>query len=517
MKKFSLITIAILVSFLASLAQVPTAFNYQAVVRNTAGELIADQDVSLRISILQDSENGTSVYSESHAIHTNSFGLANLKIGKGTVLSGVFSPGGWGVAPHFIKIEIDPEGGTSYLHVGTSQLLSVPYAFHAQTVEVDNVDDADADPNNEIQALQLSGTQLSLSKGGGTVTLPSSGGGDNWGTQTVVSDGTLTGNGTSASPLSVVGDLADNQTLSISGSDLSISGGNTVSLPNLWTASSSDIYFNKGKVFIGRSPDGSGTQLYVDASTNNHAIAAESQSVVATIYAKNRGTGPAGDFRNYLRILDGTQGAGKVLTSDANGLTSWQTPASGTSLWTKSGDHIVYSMGNVAIGNLVAPVDGIKLRVEAAEPTQIAVRAANNSTSYAALYAINSGSGPAALFASPIIIKDGTEGNGKVLTADANGLASWQTPLQPLAYGTIKSDGTIFYTSGNITVTNPSTGRYEVTISGISYDYREHTCNITLSGIVGFARASSSSNKLVVLTYDKAGTAADTSFNFIVF
>jgi len=195
---------------LISYSQVPDAFNYQAIVRNTAGEIVANQNVSFRISILQNSESGSVVYVETHSATTNTFGLANLKIGDGKVVSGTFSPTGWGSALHFIKIEIDPEGGTAFSHIGTSQLLSVPYAFHAQTVEVDQVDDADADATNELQTISLSGTQLTLSDGGGTVTLPSSGGGDNWGTQTVVSDATLSGNGTTATPLKIAQQSATN-------------------------------------------------------------------------------------------------------------------------------------------------------------------------------------------------------------------------------------------------------------------------------------------------------------------
>jgi hypothetical protein len=114
-------------------SQVPGAFNYQAVVRNSSGELVAGQSVSFKISILENSESGTLVYAESHATTTNDFGLANFMIGEGTVLNGVFSPGGWGAAPHFIKVEFDPAGGSSYELMGTSQLVAVPYAFHAQT------------------------------------------------------------------------------------------------------------------------------------------------------------------------------------------------------------------------------------------------------------------------------------------------------------------------------------------------------------------------------------------------
>ena len=240
--------------FLAiGLAQVPNSFNYQTVVRNNSGEIVADENVTFKFSILKDSESGTPVYVEIQKTQTNKFGLVNLKIGKGNVVSGTFSPSGWGNAKHFVKVELDPKGGSSFTHFGTSEFSAVPYAFHAQTVE--NVNDADADPTNEIQSMSISGTKLSLSKGGGTVTLPSSGGGDNWGTQTVVSDATLSGTGTTASPLNVTGVLTDNQTLSLSGNDLSIARGNTVTLPeaapSIWKKSGENIYFNTGKVGIG--------------------------------------------------------------------------------------------------------------------------------------------------------------------------------------------------------------------------------------------------------------------------
>ncbi len=237
MKKFLFINLLSFISLISAFSQVPDAFNYQAVVRNSSGEIIANQNVSFKISILQNSDTGTAVYVETHSATTNKFGLVNLKIGQGNIESGIFDPGDWGSNKHFIKVEFDPTGKTSFTLMGTSQLLSVPYAFHAQTVAEDHVNDADANPQNEIQTLDLSGTQLSLSQGGGTVTLPSSGGGDNWGTQTVTSDATLSGEGSTASPLSVVGDLTDDQSLSLSGSNLSISGGNTVALP---AASGSD-------------------------------------------------------------------------------------------------------------------------------------------------------------------------------------------------------------------------------------------------------------------------------------
>ena len=162
------------VSMLFANSQVPEAFSYQAVVRNASGEVIPNQLVSFRISILTGSGSGPTAYSETHLVTTNNFGLANLTIGSGDNQTGIFSPGGWGLDAHFIKIEVDPTGGSAFLHLSTTQLLSVPYAFHAQTVEEDQVDDADADSANELQHLSLSGLTLSLSQSNQSVLLPSS-------------------------------------------------------------------------------------------------------------------------------------------------------------------------------------------------------------------------------------------------------------------------------------------------------------------------------------------------------
>jgi len=90
MIKKILLSTAFMAFVFIGLAQVPDAFNYQAIVRNNSGEVLANQPVSLRISVLQGSESGTVKYAETHAISTNAYGLVNLKIGDGTLLSGVW-------------------------------------------------------------------------------------------------------------------------------------------------------------------------------------------------------------------------------------------------------------------------------------------------------------------------------------------------------------------------------------------------------------------------------------------
>jgi hypothetical protein len=178
-------------------AQTPQAFKYQAVARDNSGNVLASRAVSFRISIVQGTVSGPVVYSELQSATTNAYGLVDFQIGKGSSPSGNFSTINWGTGDYFVKVEMDPAGGIAFQNLGTSQLLSVPYALRAKTVETES----DGDPANEIQALSIAGTSLSLSKGGGTVTLPA--GADNWGSQSVVSNATLEGSGTPASSLKI--------------------------------------------------------------------------------------------------------------------------------------------------------------------------------------------------------------------------------------------------------------------------------------------------------------------------
>lgn len=114
-------------------AQAPQKFNYQAVVRNSANEVISNQDVRVRIKILKNTVNGDSVYVETHSATTNSFWLINLEIGGGTSIIGDLSSVDWKNNPYYMKVEMDPSGGTAYTDMGTSQILSVPYALHSKT------------------------------------------------------------------------------------------------------------------------------------------------------------------------------------------------------------------------------------------------------------------------------------------------------------------------------------------------------------------------------------------------
>lgn len=137
------------------IAQAPNMFKYQAVARNNAGEIMANQTVSFEISILQNSSGGTPVYTETHIATTNQHGLVNLNIGGGAVVSGNFSTIDWGGAIYFIQVKMDPAGGSAYVLMGSSQLLSVPYALNAKTVseidwsDINNIPSDIADGDDE--------------------------------------------------------------------------------------------------------------------------------------------------------------------------------------------------------------------------------------------------------------------------------------------------------------------------------------------------------------------------------
>ncbi|HBX51893.1 MAG: hypothetical protein A2275_02460 [Bacteroidetes bacterium RIFOXYA12_FULL_35_11] len=137
-KVFTRIALIFFLSFLINqniFAQSPQSFRYQAIARNAAGNVLANQHVSFRISLLQGSVSGTLVYSETHTDTTNQFGLVTLAIGGGAVVSGSFASINWAGGSYFVKVELDAAGGSNYVEMGTSQLLSVPYALYAKETE----------------------------------------------------------------------------------------------------------------------------------------------------------------------------------------------------------------------------------------------------------------------------------------------------------------------------------------------------------------------------------------------
>jgi len=129
--------IVVMILTVSVFAQAPQKMSYQAVIRNSSDQLVTNQSVGMKISILQGSASGTEVYKEIYNPNpeTNSNGLVSIEIGSGIPLTGTFAGIDWSKNVFFIKTETDPSGSTNYTISGTSQILSVPYALHAGTAE----------------------------------------------------------------------------------------------------------------------------------------------------------------------------------------------------------------------------------------------------------------------------------------------------------------------------------------------------------------------------------------------
>jgi hypothetical protein len=110
-------------------AQVPQKIKYQAVIRYSDNSVVRSTAVGLRISLLQGGPDSTAVYSEVFNPVTTAAGLINIEIGGAPGFDTLH----WDIGPYFLKTEVDPAGGSDYSEIGTSQLLSVPYALHAVT------------------------------------------------------------------------------------------------------------------------------------------------------------------------------------------------------------------------------------------------------------------------------------------------------------------------------------------------------------------------------------------------
>lgn len=132
MKKIISVLFILFAVFTAVFSQAPQSFQYQSVVRDAGGNPVINQPVGFEINIQMGPPLGTIVYTETHQVTTNDYGIATLAIGSGNVTLGDFTTINWANGNWFVMIGIDITGGSNYVSMGSTQLLSVPYAMYAQ-------------------------------------------------------------------------------------------------------------------------------------------------------------------------------------------------------------------------------------------------------------------------------------------------------------------------------------------------------------------------------------------------
>jgi hypothetical protein len=153
MKTFYAVLCLAIASLTQLQAQAPQGFNYQATVRNSEGNLVVNSYVYFKFNVVQGSLTAVPIFTETHFVSTDDLGQVSLVIGEGTANTGVFSEIDWSLGSYYLGIALDTDTGNGYLAMGTTQLLSVPYALHAKTAET-------ADYNNLSNLPVLSGTSF---------------------------------------------------------------------------------------------------------------------------------------------------------------------------------------------------------------------------------------------------------------------------------------------------------------------------------------------------------------------
>ncbi len=129
-------------------AQVPAQFTYQALVRGADGQVVTNGNVGLRLTLLQGSDSGPAVWTSVQTLTTNANGVLSAVVGDGNACLDSID---WSQGPYYLRSEVDPAGGSNYELVTVQQLLSVPYALRAATVESHTLADA-AEQGNAVQS-----------------------------------------------------------------------------------------------------------------------------------------------------------------------------------------------------------------------------------------------------------------------------------------------------------------------------------------------------------------------------
>ena len=106
-------------------SQAPEAFNYQGIIRDAGGQIMANKTITVKADIMDAPVSGNVVYSEDHSVLTNKFGLFNIAIGQGIYQNNTFSSINWGASNYYLEVFMDLSGQGGFISMGTSQLLSV--------------------------------------------------------------------------------------------------------------------------------------------------------------------------------------------------------------------------------------------------------------------------------------------------------------------------------------------------------------------------------------------------------
>ena len=125
------ILISLLLNITHSAAQAPPGIPYQAIARNANGTPYVNANLTVRFSLHEQTATGAVSYAETKSLQTNDLGLFSTTFGSGTPITGTFTAINWAQTSKFMQVEINL--GSTWVDMGTQQLMSVPYAMYAGT------------------------------------------------------------------------------------------------------------------------------------------------------------------------------------------------------------------------------------------------------------------------------------------------------------------------------------------------------------------------------------------------
>jgi hypothetical protein len=469
---------ALLLFVFTLIAQVPLAFKYQAVARDASGNVLANKSVTFKINILQGSITGLNIYNELHAVTTNAFGLVELNIGQGTSPSSVFANINWGTSTYFIKVELDPLGGVTFYHMGTSQLLSVPYALLARSVQdiPDNIVTNSKIASNAvtINKLPAGATATTFLRGDGTWQTPVSSGGNPFGANGSIQ---YYKDGAFGASQTFHYDYANNRLglgTNSPDSKFEIVAASTSGFPHMKLTQANSDY---GRIYFQNSTNPSYWSLGgLNSSTNTSERFKISNSVSGDAVTIS------GDGKVGINADPGPVSSRLYLIEDISNRYSIYTTNTGTY-------PTIYAKNN---------------------GTGSAGYFYNNGTTYT-LYAQNLGTGPALYLDGGLQVAGGN-------TAEINRNQTGTANIVPISYGNVSSSGikNTGASTANFSVSKIGTGVYDITITDETYSATTHTAIASL-GDPGFINTIANAGKLRVYTYSNTGVLSDREFSFVIY
>lgn len=415
MKKILFVSIAFLTIHVNALAQAPQLFNYQGIARDENGTPLSKQTMTLKISVLQSADAPIPEYEETQIVKTNEFGLYTLQIGNGTSTSPrALKDIQWETGNKYIKVAIDPTGGSNYVDAGITQLLSVPYAMYANKagVAANNGNDktrtgavnsnaahlaGDANYLSKFTALNTIGKSVLFESGAGKIGLGTTSPGGNFSLFTAAA-GVVEHirmqdvNTTGAGRFTMYNDgLNSYATFTKYGSAYP---GTYPGVPSLYPLAN--------LLAFGNNQFGVGDGHFIISNSGNTGISIFKAGTTklkfhADFTTENVGIG--GNASPAARVhLNNTDG--NIMTVRITNNTTGHSSGDGLEISNTGNDARIYNSENA---NLTLGVNS--------NPTVITISPSGTTE-----------------FAGQIKINGGTPALGNVLVSDASGLATWQTP-----------------------------------------------------------------------------------------